>query len=421
MKRYNNLFDSICDIENIKLADKKARLHKSKNFGVIVHDNHKEEDYQRLIESLQNGTCKTSRYSTFKLYEPKERIIFRLPYYPDRILHHAVMNVLEPIWTKIFVKNTYACIKERGIHKLVKDLKTDLNDNPEDTKYCLKLDIKKFYPSIDHDVLKSIIRKKIKDIKLLKLLDEIIDSANGVPIGNYLSQYFANLYLAYFDHWLVEEVKVKHYYRYADDITILSGSKELLRKYLILIKLYLKQVLKLQIKENYQIFPVDKRGIDFVGYKFYHTYTLLRKSIKYRMYRTINNYNKKLFGFTSFLQKITSYIGWLKHCNSKHLLQIICEKTNICRSNWNGIDSIISNFYDRRIFLYNLILRNKYDRLDFIFRHKPYSVRVRNKKLRYTIYDRLPFPFLLKLKRKAIKQDLQGKQSSNIISVPAFM
>ena len=84
MKRYNNLFDSICDIENIKLADKKARLHKSKNFGVIVHDNHKEEDYQRLIESLQNGTYKTSRYSTFKLYEPKERIIFRLPYYPDR-------------------------------------------------------------------------------------------------------------------------------------------------------------------------------------------------------------------------------------------------------------------------------------------------------------------------------------------------
>lgn len=132
------------------------------------------------------GTYRTSTYKTFTIYEPKERIIFKLPFYPDRIVHHAIMNILEPIWVSIFINNTYSCIKGRGIHKAVRDIQQDLKDI-DGTKYCLKLDIKKFYPSIDHDVLKSIIRKKIKDEKLLNLLDGIIDSTDGVPIGNYLS------------------------------------------------------------------------------------------------------------------------------------------------------------------------------------------------------------------------------------------
>lgn len=122
---------------------------------------------------------------------------------------------MEPIWVKIFTRDTYSCIKNRGIHALLQKLQSDLASDPEGTKYCLKLDIKKFYPSINHKILKQIIRKKIKDKNLLKLLDEIIDSADGVPIGNYLSQFFANLYLAYFDHWVKEELKVKYYYRYA--------------------------------------------------------------------------------------------------------------------------------------------------------------------------------------------------------------
>ena len=136
------------------------------------------------------------------------------------------MNILEPIWINIFTKDTYSCIKNRGIHKLVNNLKKVLKSDPEGTKYCLKLDIKKFYPSINHDILKEIIRYKIKDEELLQVLDEIIDSAEGVPIGNYLSQFFANLYLAYFDHWIKEVLKVKYYFRYCDDITILGSNKE---------------------------------------------------------------------------------------------------------------------------------------------------------------------------------------------------
>lgn len=113
------------------------------------------------------------------------------------------------------------------------------------------MDIRKFYPSVDPDILKAIIRKKIKDDDLLWLLDEIIDSADGVPIGNYLSQFFANLYMAYFDHWVKEELKAKYYYRYADDIVLLSNSKEQLRSWLLAIKVYLTSMLKLKLKDNY--------------------------------------------------------------------------------------------------------------------------------------------------------------------------
>ena len=128
----------------------------------------------------------TYKYDTFIIREPKERLIFKLPYYPDRIVHHAIMNILEPIWRSVFITNTYSCIKKRGIHKALYDIQSALKDK-QNTVYCLKLDVRKFYPSIDHEILKQIVRKKIKDNKLLALLDGIIDSVEGVPIGNYLS------------------------------------------------------------------------------------------------------------------------------------------------------------------------------------------------------------------------------------------
>ena len=187
MKRLNNLFDKICTIENIEEADRKARKNKGIRYGILKHDLHPKKDNAELLESLLNGTYKTSKYSTFKIYEPKERLIYRLPYYPDRIVHHAIMNIMEPIWKSVFIKQTYSSIKNRGIHACAKDVRFALDNFPEETKYCLKLDIHKFYPSIDHEILKKIIRIKIKDNRLLKLLDDIIDSAPGVPIGNYLS------------------------------------------------------------------------------------------------------------------------------------------------------------------------------------------------------------------------------------------
>ncbi len=312
MKRFGNLFEDVCSIDNLELADIKARKSKHKTLGVLLHDTEKDLNILKLNEALLNKTFRTSEYKTFKIFEGKERVISKLPYYPDRIVHHAIMNKLEPIFVSVFTSNTYSCIKGRGIHGAANAVKNALKD-VENTTYCLKFDIKQFYPSIDHDILKSIIRRKIKDNNLLWLLDEIVDSAEGVPIGNYLSQYFANLYLAYFDHWLKGVERVKYCFRYADDIVILSKDKQYLHNLLAKIRDYLTTNLKLTIKDNYQIFPVKIRGIDFVGYKFFHTHTLLRKGIKKR-------FGKMMF-YTRNGKSFSSYNGWLKHCNGKHLMK----------------------------------------------------------------------------------------------------
>lgn len=312
MKRISNIYPLIYSIDNLNLADKKARKGKSEQYGIAVYDKNREENIQALHQMLKNKTYTTSAYTTFKVYEPKEREVFRLPYYPDRITHHAIMNLLEPIFVATFTANTYSCIKGKGIHGAANDVKKALKDIPG-TQYCLKLDIKKFYPSIDHGILKHLLRRKIKDEDLLWLLYGIIDSADGIPIGNYLSQYFANFYLTYFDHWIKEDKRVKHYFRYADDIVILADSKAYLHTLLADIKEYLSTNLKLTVKENYQVFPVQARGIDFVGYVFFHSHTLLRKSIKKSFAR--------MLAINKNAASIASYRGWTKHCNSKHLIK----------------------------------------------------------------------------------------------------
>jgi RNA-directed DNA polymerase len=312
MKRLGNLYHKVISVENLMMADEKARKGKSNQYGILAHDKTRENNILKLHEILKEREYKTSEYSTFKVYEPKERDVYRLPYFPDRITHHAIMNVLEPVFVSCFTDNTYSCIKGKGIHAAARDVRKSLNDVPG-TQYCLKLDIKKFYPNIDHAILKQLLRKKIKDNDLLWLLDEIIDSADGVPIGNYLSQYFANFYLTYFDHWIKEAKGVKHYFRYADDIVVLSDSKPYLHSLLFDIRTYLRDNLSLEVKGNYQVFPVKKRGIDFVGYVFYHTHTLLRKSIKQNFARMLKKRRRK--------SSIDSYYGWAKHCNSKNLLK----------------------------------------------------------------------------------------------------
>lgn len=316
MKRHGNLYAKIYDIENLKQADITARKGKLKTKGVILHDKNRDSNLLELQQQLINKTFKTSPYTVFKIHDPKERDIYKLPYYPDRILHHAIMRVLEPIWVNTFTSCTYACIKNRGIHKAVYKIKNDLKDF-ENTVYCLKIDIKKYYPSIDHDVLKSILRRKIKDNDLLNLLDEIIDTAQGVPIGNYLSQYLANVYLNYFDHYVKEILGFKYYYRYADDMVFLAASKETLHSIFYSVKEYLNNQLKLEIKRNYQIFPVEKRGLDFLGYRFYHTHIKLRKSLKTRWFKNITGKAKNRG------EAFWSYYGWAVHCNSKQLLNKI--------------------------------------------------------------------------------------------------
>lgn len=330
MKRYGNLYSKVYDMDNLFLAYQKARKGKSKSYGVMWFEKEFQKNMMSIFNDLRNETYRTSEYEIFKIYDPKERNIYRLPF-RDRVVQHAIMNILEPIWTSVFVSHTYSCIKGKGIHGALKHIKRDMKD-VTGTLYCLKMDVRKFYPSIDHDIIKLIIRKKIKDVKLLSLLDEIIDSATGVPIGNYLSQFLANLYLAYFDHWMKEEKQVKYYYRYADDLVILNDNKEYLHGLLREIKSYLKENLRLDLKRDFQVFPIEKRGIDFVGYVFYHRKVLMRKSIKKNFCRRVAKLNKKSLTTKEFRMKVCSWLGWAKHCDSKNLLKKIIKDEEVFRN-----------------------------------------------------------------------------------------
>ena len=330
MKRYGNLYDTIISVDNLRLADEKARKGKGKSYGVRIFDKDKENNLQRLHNVLASGEFRTSKYSTFFVYEPKEREIYRLPYYPDRILHHAIMNILEKIWVSTMTADTYACVKKRGIHKCAKKIKHDLKG--EKDIYCLKTDIRKFYPSIDHTVLKSVVRRKIKDKRLLKLLDEIIDSTDGVPIGNYLSQYFANIYLSELDHTIKEQFHIKYYYRYADDTVILSHSKEELHSVEKFMKEYLSGM-KLTLKDNWRIFPVAKNvndntgcGIDFMGYVFYLEHTRLRKTIKKNFIKQAIKVGRHHITPELIRTYDSAWNGWCKHANAINLHNIIKNK-----------------------------------------------------------------------------------------------
>ena len=322
MKRYNNLYIKICSYENLFLAHEKAKRGKSHYKEVQRIDSDPEKYLLELQKDLQNKTYKTSKYEIEERVEGRKlRTICKLPYYPDRIVHHAIMNIVGELWVKTLISDTYQSIKGRGIHLAVKRIRKALDENKVEIKYCLKIDIKKFYPNVDNEILKKIIRKKIKDPDLLWLLDEIIDSILGLPIGNFLSQIFGNLYLSDFDHWIKEVKGIKFYYRYCDDCIFLLDSKEELHRLRVEISEYLGSKLKLEVKTDWQIFPIDSRGIDFIGYRFFTTHTLLRKSIKNNFTHKIKVIKKDWEGMNSFqiINTIMSYVGWMKYGNCFNL------------------------------------------------------------------------------------------------------
>lgn len=325
MKRIGYLFEKVCDLENIRLAEINAGAGKGSRKEVAQFRANLEQNLSDLREELVNKTYHTSAYTCFIKHEPKERVIFKLPY-RDRVVQWAIMQVLVPIWTPIFTRDTYACIKGRGVHSLLRRLRKDLQNDPDGTIFCYKIDIRKFYPSITHSILKEVIRKRIKDPDLLWLLDDIIDSADGVPIGNYISQYFANLYLAELDHIAKEQWHIKYYYRYADDIVILSGSKEFLHCIHSKMVQYLAEHRRLELKPNYQIFPVEARGIDFVGYVVRHEYCLARKRNKKALCKIVAKLRHKGLTNEEIRLRVASRLGFIVHADSKHLIDILGVK-----------------------------------------------------------------------------------------------
>jgi RNA-directed DNA polymerase len=315
MKRLGDIYEETFSIPNLVAADNRARKGKSGQDGVRRHDKQRGCNIIMLHNVLMERAYSTSTYTHFVKNDPKPRKISALPFYPDRIVQHAAMIPLAPMFVSTFTRDTYSCIPGRGIHACSYGIRAALKDIAG-TRYCLKLDIRQFYPSIDHDILKVLLRRKIKDGDMLRLLDEIIDSAPGVPIGNYLSQYFANFYLSYFDHWLKEGMGVRYYFRYADDMIVLAPDKNYLHRLFIAIEWYLGAVLKLIVKNDHRVFPVWL-GIDMVGYVHFHTHVLLRPSIKKSFARAMaKRPNRK---------SVDSYSGWAKHADTINLLNKILK------------------------------------------------------------------------------------------------
>lgn len=321
MKRYGNLFSRITDSRNILQAHLNARRGKA-HYKEVIMVNQDPEHYCGLIrDMLVSKTFSTSPYILKQIHEPKERTIYKLPYYPDRIVHHAIMQVLQPIWDRTFIHDLYSAIPGRGLHAGSYRLREFMKDRMN-TQYCLKFDITKFYPSMRHDVLYSQIERQIKCPGTLDLLHEVIYSLPGgvnIPIGNYLSQYFGNIYLSGFDHWLKEDQGMRYYLRYCDDGVILHKDKSRLLGLQKDIVEYLSGI-GLTLNRKTQIFPVDVRGIDFLGYRHFRDYTLLRKSsatkLKLRMEYLKKNREKLPDSFIK--SSLASYAGWIKHCDCKH-------------------------------------------------------------------------------------------------------
>lgn len=323
MKRIGNLYEKIYDIENLRLAHKQARRGKSFYTEVKLIDENEDEYLYRLQDMLIHKTYHTSKYEVFEKKEGKKiRKIYKLPYFPDRICQWAIIQVIEPYLMRTLTDDTYSALPGRGVErarrKMVRALKTD----PENTAWCLKIDISKYYPNVNIEKLKFKYRRLFKDNDLLWLLDEILDSNpdTGVPIGNYISQYSGNIYLSDFDHRVKEVYHIKHYFRYMDDMVFLSSSKEELQNLIKEITKYLADEYDLKVKDSWSLFRVEDRGIDFVGYVFRHDSIRLRKSIAHSIKKTsskirwrVNNdmeLNRHLyFSFNSLK-------GWLKHSHS---------------------------------------------------------------------------------------------------------
>ena len=320
MKRTGSLFPRIVEPDNIELAFRLARKGKRWQDTIKIFELQKEENIEQIRTSLINNTFTTSKYETFVVYEPKRRVIYKLPFNPDRIVQHAVMNIVEPIWEGLFINDSYACRKGKGIHAGSRRT-MDFIRKVGMAGYCLKMDISKFYPSINHDILFKIIKHKIKCKDTLDLFKDIIYSIPGgynIPVGNYTSQWLGNLYLNELDQFVKHKLKGECYIRYCDDFILFHNDKNYLKECAIAMSSFLRTELKLKLSKN-RVFPITQ-GIDFLGYRHFYDYILLRKTSATRIKRRVKKLPSLFDGGSidtkHFRSSLASTRGWLKWCNS---------------------------------------------------------------------------------------------------------
>lgn len=323
MKRKGYIYEKIYNRENISAAIDRAAKRKKDRWAVKRVLINREDCIDEIQRLLITQTYRPSPYREKIVREGtqrKERKISVPRFYPDQIIQWAILLQIIPVLSKGMDPFTCGSVPGRGRDYARKYLEKWLRDDRKGTKYCLFLDSHHFYPSIRHDCLKAMLRKKFKDAKLLRLLDLIIDSAPGLPIGNVTSQWFANFYLQGVDHLIREKLHARYYTRYMDDMVLLGPNKRALHRMFISIQRELGK-LGLTVKSNWQVFQVDFRGIDFIGYRFFHGRTILRRSLMLKITRKVRRTERKKSWNPHNCKSILSYLGWFKHTNNYGMYQ----------------------------------------------------------------------------------------------------
>ena len=331
---FHDIYKEIISLKNLFTAWVEFKTGKTKRKDVAEFALNVEDYIFDLASVLSSDNYHHGVYEFFTVNDPKPRNIHKASV-RDRVLHHAIVRILSPIFDKIFIFDSYSSREGKGVHKAIEKFTKfawRLSRNNTKTVWILKGDIKKYFNSINHEKLIEIINQKVKEQRLLKLLINIIKSftkskGRGIPLGNLTSQLFSNIYLNELDQFIKRKMKVKNYLRYADDFVIIHNDRKYLEEIVLKIENFLEISLDLQLNKNKIFIQKWHQGIDFLGYVIFPYFIVLRTKTKKRMIRNIKiakeKYLKKEIDFKKLEAISNSYIAILKHCRGKEIMNEI--------------------------------------------------------------------------------------------------
>jgi len=349
MKSYKYLYPKIYSIRNLCIAYRNARKHKTKKEYVIEFESNLRENLLQLQKELKEETYKPEPLKIFILRDPKTRKISKSAF-RDRIVHHAIHQVIEQIFDKRFIYDSCANRKGKGnlfalkrfykfkkeVSKSGKVLSDFTKDNNYVVGYCLKADIKHYFQDVNQNVLISILRRKIKDEKTINLINKILknypDKEKGMPLGNLTSQFFANVYLNELDQFVKHKLKAKYYIRYVDDFVILHENEIQVKVWKFYINKFLKENLKIELHpEKSRVIPLS-RGIDFVGFRTFYYFRLLRKRNIKKMQIKIKLFKEGKISYEKLLESFHGWQAYAKWANSHKLKEKVLNKIKEARA-----------------------------------------------------------------------------------------
>ena len=349
-KTYKHLYSRIASFENLHTAYLKARGNKRFKPDVLEFSANLETNLLALREKLLKKTYRTGEYYVFEVYEPKKRVVAALPF-RDRVAHHALCNVIEPIWEARFIRDSYACRVGKGTHAGADRVTEFLRRAKQkwEQVYVLKLDVRAYFPSVDHIVLLDLLEKRIACKDTQWLIREIVESwpvgggEKGIPIGNLTSQLFANIYLHEMDKFVKHELRARFFVRYMDDAVIIHANKAWLREAKLRLGEFLAERLALTLNTKTNIFPMAQ-GVNFLGYRIWATHRLLRKSSVKRMRRKLRHFEQGYTDGSVDLDHITasimSWLGHTSHADCYNLRKRLFQDFKLRRSNDGNNESI---------------------------------------------------------------------------------